>query len=139
MLSANMGEVPTDFAPPEEQVEVGLLLPAVQKVREAAAKSPTQVDDVKSPGNSEEILIGLLLPAVQKVRDAANKPEQTNNLKDASGEGGTAGLLLPAVQKVREAANKTEQPSDQVDDVKSPTEGEEILIGLLLPAVQKVR
>jgi hypothetical protein len=86
------------------QTAVGLLLPAVQKVREAAATAPARPGSLQAVPQAPQ-LIGLLLPAVQKVREAAARTSRTSPGDIASpNTAQTAGLLLPAVQKVREAA-----------------------------------
>ncbi len=85
---------------------IGLLLPAVQKVREAAARSSagsTGATNLQAPPQAPQ-LIGLLLPAVQKVREAAARSNHGALGTITQGGTQTAGLLLPAVQKVREAA-----------------------------------
>jgi hypothetical protein len=86
---------------------VALLLPAVQKVREAAAQWPGSIpQDLSRP--LTDIEIGLLLPAVQKVREAASAMSNpgTASLLDFTTDLDplSTALLLPAVQKVREAA-----------------------------------
>jgi hypothetical protein len=83
---------------------VGLLVPAVQKVREAAARLNEEGELPLTNDEGEDgILIGMLLPAVQKVREAALQGDEQLTI-DSGEENGLIGLLLPAVQKVREAA-----------------------------------
>jgi hypothetical protein len=110
---------------------VALLLPAVQKVREAAAQWPGSIPlDLTQPLSPAET--ALLLPAVQKVREAAaalpdpasaSVLDFTTDLDPMS-----IGLLLPAVQKVREAA-LMETPA-----TGGPPASDLTLFGLLLPA-----
>jgi hypothetical protein len=94
------------LAPGGTPQPVGLLLPAVQKVREAASRSAASTMGPQTLQAVPQVsqLIGLLLPAVQKVREAASRSNSTGPGGITYGGTQTAGLLLPAVQKVREAA-----------------------------------
>ncbi|MFM7540376.1 MAG: type II secretion system protein, partial [Planctomycetota bacterium] len=71
-------------------VLIGLLVPAVQKVREAAAAlpSPASASLLDFDADVDPFTIALLVPAVQKVREAA--------LLDQSATGGPAAVGTPA-------------------------------------------
>lgn len=94
------------LAPGGTPQPVGLLLPAVQKVREAASRSTASTMGPQNLQAAPQVsqLIGLLLPAVQKVREAASRGNHMGPGGITAGGNQTTGLLLPAVQKVREAA-----------------------------------
>ncbi len=131
LLSASpFGDVDT----PQTDPQTALIVPAVQKIREAAAGTQS-VTDLLNPGKTTTV--GLLLPAVQQVREAAarhqHQPNDPSQFKNPTPDPEAIALLLPAVQKVREAASKTRE----VADIRNPDEN--VAIGLLLPAVQQVR
>ncbi|MCC7477894.1 FecR domain-containing protein [bacterium] len=151
-----------DLATLSDEQMIGLLLPAVQKIREAAARpggggAGGGAGFYAVPEVDDEVLIGLLLPAVQKIRAAAEEGSSGYGTSGGSGKVAlqdihmmsdeeVAALLLPAVQKIREAAarSSSEGEDDGVSkqgqgDIILPGATDEILIGLLLPAVQKIR
>lgn len=121
-----VGDITGDGMDP---VTIGLLLPAVQKVREAAAQWPGPIP-LDLTGDATEA--ALLLPAVQKVREAAAalpNPTGASFLDLASDLDPIAiGLLLPAVQKVREAALMEQGTPGR------PPASDADLFSLLLPA-----
>lgn len=112
---------------------VALLLPAVQKVREAAAQWPGTIPlDLSQPLTDTQT--ALLLPAVQKVREAAAAlPNPVNaSLLDFTTDVDpiSVALLLPAVQKVREAAMHSQAVPG------GPVVSDQQLFSYLLPAAQ---
>jgi hypothetical protein len=127
-VSVAVGDITGDGMDP---VSVALLLPAVQKVREAAAQWPGPIPlDLTRPLTDTEI--GLLLPAVQKVREAAAAMTHpaTASLMDFTIDLDplSTALLLPAVQKVREAT---------FADAAGLPRSDQDLFGLLLPATRQ--
>jgi PEP-CTERM motif len=127
-VSVAVGDVTGDGMDP---ATVALLLPAVQKVREAAAQWPGTIPlDLTQPLTGTEI--GLLLPAVQKVREAAAAlpSPATASLMDFTTDVDPLSLflLLPAVQKVREAALLDQGVTG------GPPASDTQLFSLLLPA-----
>ena len=122
-----VGDVNGDGMDP---VSVALLLPAVQKVREAAARWSGPIPlDLTQPLTDTEV--ALLLPAVQKVREAAARMSNpaTASLMDFTTDLDplSTALLLPAVQKVRAAT---------FADAAGLPRSDQALFGLLLPAVR---
>ena len=127
-VSVAVGDVTGDGM---DAVTVALLLPAVQKVREAAAQWPGSIPlDLSQPLSPEEV--ALLLPAVQKVREAASAlpdPSSASMMELATDlDPVSIGLLLPAVQKVREAAVMS------LDLTGAPAWSDEDFFRFLLPA-----
>lgn len=116
------------------EILIGLLLPAVQKVSDAAEVAPAE-KGFTTVSESNAILIGLLLPAVQKVREAAarNRVDQQLVLKLQDTEI-LIGLLLPAVQKVQAVAVRGSKY-----DLDEERRIIAILIGLLQENVEQVR
>jgi hypothetical protein len=94
LMAADAGIVPTDLSPaPTVPSEIGMLLPAIQKVRDAAAHGDPETPEnlgVESP-EPEGILIGMLLPAIQKVRDGDTQPEFDLKGQDSLPEPGGSG------------------------------------------------
>ncbi len=72
--------------------QIGLLLPAVQKVREAAAVEEP-INDFAIPEDDGSVQIGLLLPAVQKVREAAAAEEPDLGLSSGRDDGEAEGSI----------------------------------------------
>jgi hypothetical protein len=128
----------------DDDVRVGLLLPAVQKVQDASVPSSLEVTanlragndelrigghgatettiDVTAGAGDDEVQIGLLLPAIHRFRDA----DATASIDVDLGAGDDE--LLVSALGVKE-----------VDlSVTAGERDDEILIGLLLPAVRPV-
>lgn len=173
----------------DDDVVFGMLLPAVQKVRDSAATLRFDLGagddrlrantvgvqsldlDVTAGQGDDDVVFGMLLPAVQKVRDSAATlrvdlgagddrlravsvgiDELDLDLSNSQGDDVAVGMLAPAAQKVREVAAKirlglgtARLPATSVDaaqldlDVSVAETHDKVFIGLLLPTVQKVR
>ncbi|MFN3259369.1 MAG: hypothetical protein ACE37J_02305 [Pikeienuella sp.] len=98
--------------------QIGLLLPAVQKVREAAAVEEP-IDDFAIPEDDGAVQIGLLLPAVQKVREAAAVEEPDMDFTAGRDDGETEGSI-PIFPEYDDYAHKKYPPSSSstaADDV----------------------
>lgn len=173
----------------DDDVVFGMLLPAVQKVRESALRLDVDLGagddqlrattigvqsldlDVTAGQGDDDVAFGMLLPAVQKVRDAAAQlhvdlgagddrlraisvgiDKLEVNLEGIAGDDVAVGMLAPAAQKVRELAAKVRLnvgavrlPAAAIDSTKLDFDAslaeshDQVFVGLLLPAVQKVR
>lgn len=99
---------PGDLSSGQDPEQIGLLLPAVQKVRGAAAGQGSAAapfvpgGTIRSPGQDPE-QIGLLLPAVQKVREAAARGGQTRAGIEAAvwAEMGTSPASASSLERAR--------------------------------------
>ncbi|MEM1292829.1 MAG: choice-of-anchor L domain-containing protein, partial [Cyanobacteria bacterium P01_H01_bin.162] len=107
---------------------IGLLLPAVQKVREAAADETIAIDDLQQSLPDPQ-QIGLLLPAVQKVPEAASvETIVVDNLQVVTTDSQAIGLLLPAVQKVAEAATPDTFPINSLQPTADAPEAQTVAL-----------
>jgi len=101
------GPIPTDLIPPLPAPEAALLLPAVQKVREAAAAlpHPTTASFMDLTTDIDPFSLMLLLPAVQKVREAALRSQSVVGAPPASDQD-LFRVLLPAAHNAADVAGR---------------------------------